>query len=75
MKVKLQYGSGRIEVDVPSSDMDILEPQYVAGLSDEEASFGHSVNQPIAARPMKELIRGTDRLALVILVIYRKMVL
>lgn len=74
MKVNLQYGRDWLTVDVPSADVCVLEPAYVAGLADEEASFTDAVNHPIASRPLRELIRGTDRLAIVIPDITRPLV-
>ncbi len=74
MKVKLQYGCDLMEVDVPSADVHVLEPEFVAGLPDEEAYFRAAVSHPIASRPLRELVGGTDRLALVIPDITRPLV-
>jgi nickel-dependent lactate racemase len=74
MKVRLQYGAGWIEVDVPSRDVTVLEPKFVEGLPDEEAAFLVAVRDPIESRPMRELFRSADRLALVIPDITRPLV-
>lgn len=74
MKVKLQYGCKWMEEEVPSAAVRVLEPKFVAGLPDEEASFHAAVNQPIASRPMREVVRTGDRLALVIPDITRPLV-
>ena len=44
----------------------MLEPKYVQGLPDEEAAFRDAVRNPIESRPMRDLLRPKDRLALVI---------
>jgi lactate racemase len=53
-------------VEVPSSDVVVLEPKFMPGLEDEEAAFRAAVRSPIEARPMRELVRPHERLALVI---------
>jgi nickel-dependent lactate racemase len=74
MKVRLQYGAGWIGVDVRSRDVTVLEPTFVDGLPDEEAAFLVAVRDPIESRPMRELFRSADRLALVIPDITRPLV-
>lgn len=74
MRVQLQYGDRWLDVDVPSADVTVLEPRYVAGLPDEEAAFRAAVRNPVASRPLRELVRAADRLALVIPDITRPLV-
>ncbi|MBZ5497124.1 MAG: nickel-dependent lactate racemase [Acidobacteriia bacterium] len=66
MTVKLQYGAGWIEVDVPAGDVTVLEPKFVEGLQDEEQGFIAAVRDPIESRPMRDLVSPAERLALVI---------
>ncbi len=66
MKVSLQYGEGWMEVEVPASEVVVLAPKYVQGLPDEEGAFCDAVRKPIESRPMRDLLRPKDRLALVI---------
>jgi nickel-dependent lactate racemase len=66
MKVRLQYGAGWIEADIPSRDVTVVEPKHVDGLPDEEAAFLVAVRKPIESPPMRELFRSADRLTLVI---------
>ncbi|MGA2262105.1 MAG: nickel-dependent lactate racemase, partial [Acidobacteriota bacterium] len=74
MKVSLQYGTKWIEVSIPAADVTVLEPKFVEGLPDEDGAFGAAVRHPIASRPMKDLVRPGDRLALVIPDITRPLV-
>ncbi len=46
--------------------MRVLEPRFVAGLSDEAAGFRDAVRAPTGARPLREIVRATDRVAVVI---------
>jgi nickel-dependent lactate racemase len=66
MKVSLQYGEQWMVVEVPASEVTVLEPKYVQGLPDEAAAFRAAVRNPIESRPMRDLLRSKDRLALVI---------
>jgi nickel-dependent lactate racemase len=63
-----------MEVEIPSAHVTVLEPTFVAGLADEEGAFRAAVRQPVGSRPLRDLIRATDRLALVIPDITRPLV-
>jgi nickel-dependent lactate racemase len=64
--VHLQYGIEGIEVEIPSADVTVLAPQFVPGLPDEKASFRAALQNPIESRPLKDLIRPGERIAVVI---------
>ena len=46
--------------------MTVVEPRFVAGLADERAAFREAVRRPIGARPLREIVQATDRVAVVI---------
>jgi lactate racemase len=66
MRVRLQYGVEGLEVDVPSSNVTVVEPRYVPGLSDEAAAFRDAVARPLDARPLSDVVGSRDRVAVVI---------
>ena len=66
MKTHLQYGTDGLQVDIPSSQVTILAPKFSEGLADEAAGFRAAVESPINSKPLKELIRAKDRVAVVI---------
>jgi lactate racemase len=66
MRVHLQYGRDGLEVDVPGANVTVLEPRFVPGLPDEAAAFREAVRRPIGARPLRELVGASDRVAVVI---------
>jgi nickel-dependent lactate racemase len=66
MKIHLQYGVDGLEIEVPASNVTLLEPRFLPGLPDEAASFREAVRQPIGTRPLRELIGANDRVAIVI---------
>jgi nickel-dependent lactate racemase len=66
MKVRLQYGREGLDVEVPGTDVTVVEPRFVAGLPDEAAAFREAVRRPIGARPLREVVSANDRVAVVI---------
>ena len=66
MRARLQYGTTGLDIEVRAKDVTVLEPRYLAGLPDEAAAFRDAVEHPIASPPLRELIRPTDRVAVVI---------
>lgn len=65
-RVRLQYGQDGLVVDIPSSNVDVIEPIHVRGLQNEAEEFFRAVRDPISSRPLKELINLNDRVAVVI---------
>ena len=66
MQVHLQYGQDGLSVNLPSNNVTLLAPRFVPGLADEAVAFRQAVRAPIKAKPLKELIAATDRVAIVI---------
>jgi nickel-dependent lactate racemase len=66
MRVHLQYGRDGLDVLVPGRNVTVVEPRFVAGLPDEAAAFRDAVRRPIGAPPLRELVKATDRVAVVI---------
>jgi nickel-dependent lactate racemase len=65
MRVHLQYGKEGLSVDLPSNAR-VIEPTFIEGLPDEAKAFEEAVRQPLGGRPLRELVRSSDRVALVI---------
>src|SRR5512139_1657673 len=66
MKVHLQYGREGLDVEVPGADVTVVEPRFVPGLPDEAAAFREAVRRPIGARPLREVVKSTDRVAVAV---------
>jgi nickel-dependent lactate racemase len=67
MKVHLQYGTEGLSVDLPAAaKVRVIEPTFIPGLPDEAAAFTQAVRQPIGGRPLRDLVKASDRVALVI---------
>jgi nickel-dependent lactate racemase len=66
MRTHLQYGTDGLDVDVPARNVTVLEPRFVPGLPDEAAAFRGAVRGPIGSPPLREVVRASDRVAVVI---------
>lgn len=66
MKIHLQYGKDGLDLDVESPHVTVIEPKFTAGLPDERAAFQEAVRQPIDCRPLREQIKASDTVAVVI---------
>jgi len=65
MHVTLAYGRHGLEVQMPDN-AHIFEPRHVPVLSDEHAAFREAVRRPIGTRPLREIARPGQRVAIVI---------
>ncbi|HYF49351.1 MAG TPA: nickel-dependent lactate racemase [Planctomycetota bacterium] len=66
MKVHLQYGTKGLEVEIPGKNITVIEPKFLPGMKDEAAGFREAVRKPINSTPLKELVKATDKVAIVI---------
>jgi nickel-dependent lactate racemase len=66
MRVRLQYGREGLDVEIPGTDVTVVEPRFVPGLPHERAAFQEALRRPIGARPLREIVKATDRVAVVI---------
>ena len=66
MRIHLQYGQHGFPIDIPSDNVTVIEPRFLPGLSDEAAAFQAAVHRPIDSAPLTELIKPSDKVALVV---------
>jgi len=66
MRVPLQYGRDGLDVEIPSPNVTVLAPKFIPGLTDEAAAFRAAVRAPLNSRPLRSLIRASERVAVVI---------
>lgn len=64
--VELLYGAGALRVDLPSDNVTVITPPPQHPLADEAAACREAFEKPIDAPPLKEVLRGAKRVALVI---------
>lgn len=64
-KVQLAYGKGNIFIEVPDKAV-VVEPQHIDSLADEKAAVLNALRHPIGTLPLKEMVKASDRVAIVI---------
>ncbi len=62
MNVKLSYGDGRIDIDLPDAKTTVIQPTHIPGLPDEKGALLHALDHPVGSPPLRERIRPKDRL-------------
>lgn len=65
MRVHLAYGENGLRVDLPDRNLTVVEPTYESGLPDQEGAIRQGLRAPIAAPPLRDLVRSTDRVIVV----------
>src|SRR3954449_9012632 len=64
MKVRLAYGAGGLEVDLPEERTTVVEPAYHAGADDEQAVLRRALQEPVSGPPLGELARKGMKVAI-----------
>lgn len=65
MKVSLAYGKNRISIDVPN-DSKVIEPTHLDRIEDDHEAVLQALRDPIGLKPLKNLIKPSDRVVIVI---------
>lgn len=65
-RVVLQYGRTGLTLDLPATNVRVVEPRFVPGLTDEAAAFQAAMRRPIGRPSLRETIKATDRVAILI---------
>ncbi|WP_240414078.1 nickel-dependent lactate racemase [Paenibacillus periandrae] len=65
METFLQYGKDALRINVPDHSQ-IIEPSHLEGLQDDKAAVMEALQHPIGAPPLREMVKATDKVAIVI---------
>jgi lactate racemase len=65
MKTNLLYGQNGLEIEV-SEDAFIVEPNHLPGLENDIEALKEALKNPIGTVPLKEMVKETDKVAIVI---------
>ncbi|MHC4060416.1 MAG: nickel-dependent lactate racemase [Planctomycetota bacterium] len=66
MNIKLAYGKTHLGLSLPDDvHVDIVEPKYVEGLANEREVLRGSLQNPIASKPLRELVCPTNKVGIV----------
>ena len=55
MKVRLAYGAGGLEVELPQDRTTVVEPAYHEGAPDQLDVLRRALQEPVAGPPLREL--------------------
>ena len=64
MKLRLDYGSEGLDVDIPGEGLTIIEPVYRAPVPDAHAALREAMRAPIGRPPVRELVRAGQTIAI-----------
>jgi nickel-dependent lactate racemase len=66
MRLKLAYGRSGLEIELPpDAPVTVIEPQGVPGLPDEPAAITSTLRTPLGTRPLRDMVRPEDTVAVV----------
>ncbi|MDF2959836.1 MAG: larA [Paenibacillus sp.] len=65
MKTTLLYGKHGLSVEVPDHAV-LVEPHDIPGAADEEQAVLEALRQPIGTPPLRDMVKATDRVVIVI---------
>jgi len=63
--VQLAYGKTGLSIAVPDG-AHVIEPRHLPGLADEAGAVAAALRNPIGTPPLKDLVKATDTVAIVI---------
>jgi len=66
MQVRLAYGRDGLNIEVPEENCSVVEPIYVPGIPDERSALLDVLRHPVGTPPLRELVRGSDTVAIVV---------
>jgi lactate racemase len=65
MRVQLAYGRSGLEVNLPDSHVEVIEPVELPGLANEEESLWQALDTPIDSAPLRNLIADIGEIVIV----------
>lgn len=65
MKTKLLYGKEGLQLEIPEDSV-VLEPKNLPGIEDDEGAVIEALRNPIGSAPLRDRVKATDRVAIVI---------
>jgi nickel-dependent lactate racemase len=64
MRVRLDYGSDGLEVDLPDERITVIEPMLRPAVADAQAALRHALRAPIGCPPLQQQVRKGQRIAI-----------
>jgi len=74
MRIQLDYGENGLWISLPDNlNIDVIHPRSFSGLQDEQGAIIEALRKPIGLPSLRELVRPSDRVAIVFSDITRPM--
>ena len=64
VKLRLDYGTEGLEVDVPDERLTVIEPVFRPPVADAHAALREAMRAPIGRPPVRELVRAGQKIAI-----------
>ena len=64
MKVRLDYGTEGLEVDLPDDNVTVIEPMPRPGVADPHATLMEAIRRPLECAPLREQVRRGHKVAI-----------
>lgn len=65
LSIRLAYGHGHLDVELPADRTDVMEPLFQAGLADEKAAVLDALKSPIGTSPLVDWLKRGPRICIV----------
>jgi nickel-dependent lactate racemase len=64
MRLRLDYGTDGLDVDLPDERVTVIEPVFRAAVADPHAALIQALRSPIGRPPLRELVKPGQRVAI-----------
>src|SRR6516165_10096173 len=64
MRIRLDYGSEGLEVDLPDERVTVIEPSFVPAIDNIHAALVAALRAPIGRPPLRDIVRPGQKIAI-----------
>ena len=64
MRLRLDYGSEGLEVDLPDERVTVIEPSFVPAIDNPHAALIAELRAPIGRPPLRDIVRPGQKIAI-----------
>src|ERR1041384_495675 len=64
MKLRLDYGSNGLDVELPDDRTTVIEPSFLPALEEPHAALIAALRNPIGRPPLREIVRPGQKVAI-----------
>src|SRR5215470_18601593 len=64
MKLRLDYGSDGLDVELPDERTTVIEPSFLPAIEDTHAALVAALRHPIGRPPLRDIVRPGQKIAI-----------